>query len=438
MAGTSGELSASLAERMRRMAGDADVVVAMGGGADSAALLAVAVDALAAGRVRAVFVHHRLEGSDLLAKAAEGTAVDLGVEFTMLDAPVEDGSNLEARARAVRYEAIESHVDETAVVMTAHTRDDQAETVIMRMASGAGSRGLRGIPSRRGRWRRPFLDVSREALADFAAERGLTVADDPANDDPRFTRSRVRHDVLPVLESHLPGDVRAGLARSATLVGRDDELLDELADEIRVHAARASVSIDAAPIATAPPPIAARAIQRGLRTLLDGRPGTSADVEAVVEAARTGVTHALTAGLVAVNEGPRIWIGRQGPAPPDPIDLEVGRSFAWLSDHYSVTRLPSPPTMLDGGRFTALSDASVTASAVVRAAQPGDRIDIGQGTTAVAELLRVHGVGRERRFVSPLIVDGAKIAAVVGVRTAAWAKPERGRPVIVIEREVTT
>ena len=109
----------------------------------------------------------------------------------------------------------------------------------------------------------------------------------------------------------------------------------------------------------------------------------------------------------------------------------------WLGDRFAVRRRSSLPTMLSGGRFTALTDSASTGTFRVRAVEPGDHLDIGIGSTPVTELLRVHGVPSDHRPVSPLIVDDAKIAAVVGVRTATWAKPQSGEPVIVIEREVT-
>ena len=103
-----------------------------------------------------------------------------------------------------------------------------------------------------------------------------------------------------------------------------------------------------------------------------------------------------------------------------------------------MKRIDRRPPVLDAGRFTILAADAVSTSARLRCFESGDRMDIEVGSTPVSELLRSHGVPAGRRFVSPLIDDGGKIAAVVGVRTAAWARPRSGRPIIVVEREVQT
>ena len=96
------------------------------------------------------------------------------------------------------------------------------------------------------------------------------------------------------------------------------------------------------------------------------------------------------------------------------------------------------PSRADDIRFTILAPRALTPDSCIRGWQPGDRLDLGGWSTPVAELLRAHLVAGHLRPVSPVIADDAKIAAVVGVRTAAWAKPRRDEPVIVIEREVTS
>lgn len=416
--------------------GDTPCVVALGGGADSAVLLVSTVAAIGANRTRAVFVAHGLETSPLLEIAATSIIARCGVPIDVRRAPVEDGPNLEARARDARYAALAVAVQPGELLLTGHTQDDQAETVIMRLAQGAGATGLAGIPRSREGIVRPFLNVSRADLRDEADAIGLPYVDDPANADDRFTRSRTRDSVMPVLESSYGDETKSNLARSGDLLRVDDAYLDELAAgvSVRVHGRQAFVPTSA--IATLPKPVAARVVRRAIQIIASpGFRGTSRDVAAVIAAATEGGTLQLGSGWLAVNEGAEIAIGPL-PEVPKPITAVVGTTVEWAGNHYTITREPHPGIQ-QGGRFTIL-DGSLGPDLTFRGLEDGDRLDIGTGHTPVVELLRAHGVAASRRSVSLVIADDAKIAAVAGVRTAAWARPEPGGPVIIVEREVTT
>jgi len=438
----SGErLNAAIVASVLDAAGGQPIVVALGGGADSAVLLAAAVasehDVSDVSSVRAVFVRHGLPASELLEKAAIDVATGLDVPLSVLDAPISDGSDLESRARSARYSAIEGELASGEVVMTGHTSDDQAETVVMRLARGSGSAGLSGIPSERGRWRRPLLGFSKETLLAEAESAGLAHTEDPSNSDIRFTRSRIRHAVMPVLEGELPGSVREGLVRSARLLGDDDAFLADAARSIPISAEEGCVRIAAAPLAAADQVIASRAVRAGLRNVLDGYPGEESDIDAVIDAASGGVSRSVSGGLVAVNEGP--WV-RIGPAPtPDPAFIvDDGDRFVWGDATYSVRSASIDRPVLPGGRFTAMSAESVSLPLEFRGAEDGDTVDTGEGHTPVVELLRSHGVHADLRRVSLVALDSGSIAAIVGVRTASWAAPRTGEATIMIEREVTT
>jgi tRNA(Ile)-lysidine synthase len=418
-------------------AADHPVVVALGGGSDSGVLLAAVVEGLGTNVVRAVFVQHGLPSSSILEKAAAELAADLGVEFTVLEAPVDDGADLEARTRAARYGAIEGALVDGELAMTAHTIDDQAETVLMRLARGSGSEGLAGIPVARDVWRRPLLGFTKVELRAEATARELAYADDPANQDERFTRSRIRHEIMPVLEHELPGSVRDGFARSASLLGSDERYIAAVAAAIPLRTNREGVRIAAAPLATADAVVASRAARSALRLVLDGYPGESRDVDAILECASSGASSSLSGGIVVINEGPYVRLGPP-PEPQDHITAHIGDRFLWEGATYSVRVSDAPHRALPGGRFTVLAAGSLSTPMTVRGVREGDKIDTGEGSTRVSELLRVHGVHRDLRPVSLVVADGGKIAAVIGVRTATWAAPRGGEPIIVIEREVKT
>lgn len=445
MVGSDGRLSAPLVEAVRVAAGDAHCAVAMGGGSDSSVLLAAALEALGADRVRCVFVDHGLAGSASLLVAVEQLARHLDVGLTVLQGNVTEGANLEERARDVRYSLIEGNLEPGEICLTGHTRDDHVETVLMRLASGAGARGLGGIPRTRGPWRRPFLDFDRSQIRAEADILGLTYADDPANTDPRFTRTRVRQLVMPALES-IGGDVRSGIARSAGLLAEDEHFVDEQASWIASVDDLGRQLLPSAVLCTMPHALSSRAIRRALRDMRQGVPGSEADVAAVLGCAATGATQQLSGGLLAVHEGPFVAIGLPV-TPPESRSVAIGDSFAWGGETYTISQQTGRGALQTGGRFTLLrvgthdpKDAGLrtpSSELTFRAVRAGDRIELEHGTTPVLELLRAHRIPASRRAVSPVIIEDGKIVAVVGVRAAARAVPVRGEPVIVVEREVT-
>ncbi len=435
MARPHGGVNPGLVSAYRASTGPADVVIALGGGADSAVLLATAA-ASASGRVRAVFVDHGLSASSALAGAATEVAASLSIPLSVLEGHVGDGPDLEARARDVRYQVIGEHLAEGELLVTAHTLDDQAETVVMRLARGSGSAGLGGIPNERGLVRRPFLSFRRSELRMIAEDAGLAFVDDPDNADRRFTRSRIRHGVIPVLEAELGPEVVGAIARSASLLSQDDAALEALAAEVPILTVGAGVSVPASALATAEPAVASRICRRALRIVLGGYPGTAKDVAGIILTARGGTTSQLGHSLLAIDDGSHVWIGR--PQVPDPgVALGPGQIARWGGSTFTLLADDDRP-VLPGGRFTIVARRVASSGLEIRGARDGDRIDVGIGTTPVMELLRTHRVAANRRPVSPVVTRDGKIAAVVGVRTAAWAAPERGEPRAIIEREVQT
>ena len=137
----------------------------------------------------------------------------------------------EAAARAARYRALDRAAAATgaAAILLGHTRDDQAETVLLGLARGSGARSLAGMAERNGRYLRPLLELSRAQTRAACAAQGLETWDDPQNADPGYARARVRHRLLPALERELGPGVTEALARSADLLRADADFLDSLA-----------------------------------------------------------------------------------------------------------------------------------------------------------------------------------------------------------------
>ena len=225
---------------VRRCLGDLEpgdlVLAACSGGADSLALAAaLAHEAPRLGlRGGGVTVDHGLqEGSAAQASRVEAALLGLGldpVRQVRVTVPPAAGGP-EAAARSARYTALEQEARQTgaAAVLLGHTRDDQAETVLLGLARGSGARALAGMPARRGRFRRPMLGLARATLREACLAQRLEPWDDPHNRDPSYARVRVRHQALPALEEALGPGIAEALARSAAQLAADCEALDDIA-----------------------------------------------------------------------------------------------------------------------------------------------------------------------------------------------------------------
>ncbi len=213
---------------------DAPLLVACSGGADSLALTAAAVAVRGPGAVRVAVVDHGLQdGSAERAAATAELVGDMGVPTVVRRVEVGGKGGMEAAARRARYAALrESRPHPAAPVLLGHTLDDQAETVLLGLGRGSGARSLSGMRAWDEPWSRPLLGVRRAVTRAACAADGLAVWDDPHNSDPRFTRVRLRSEVLPLLEDVLAGGVAEALARTATQLREDGDALDGLAADL--------------------------------------------------------------------------------------------------------------------------------------------------------------------------------------------------------------
>jgi tRNA(Ile)-lysidine synthase len=309
------------------------LLVAVSGGADSLALLYLLV-ALGQ-RVGAGHVHHGLRGAeaDEDLEAAAAHAGSLGVPFhaVRVDAAAPDGRSPEARSRELRYAALERLCVEEgyARVATAHTLDDQAETVLLRAIRGTGTAGLAGIAPRSDERRllRPLLEVRRQALRAYLHTRGLTWREDSSNGDPGVPRNRIRRSVLPELEAAHPGAARK-LAELASVARETESWLREQAED----AARRAVVpgggglwLDGAALLGLPAPL----LHRSLAHLLE-RAGLRESVSRIhllriasfLAEPEGGRQLSLPQGRLMVRSRRRFWLGPEpGPdasSPPGP------------------------------------------------------------------------------------------------------------------------
>ncbi len=247
-----------------------EVTCAVSGGADSSALLVLAVAAGCA--ATAVHVDHGLRGGSAAeADTVEALAARVGAEFRSERVEVGAGPGLEERARDARRAVLPPGT------LYGHTADDQAETVLLRLLRGTGPAGLAGMrPDTH-----PLLGLRRSDTVGLCEVLGIEVVRDPSNLEPRFTRNRVRHEVLPLLADVAGRDVVPLLCRTAELAAVQGDLLDELARELD--------PTDARGLARSPRPLAAAALRRWwLEETGFGHPPDAAATDRMLEVATGG------------------------------------------------------------------------------------------------------------------------------------------------------
>ena len=257
-----------LLERCRFPPPGTEVDCAVSGGPDSTALLVLAVEA---GLVATAWhVDHGLRsGSSAEGAMVARLAAGLGATARCMEATVDDGPNLEARARDARRAVLPPGV------LTGHTADDQAETVLVNLLRGAGVPGAAGIGSPE---RRPLLALRRRETRALCEDMGIQPLEDPMNADPRFVRNRIRHEVLPLLADVSGRDPIPLLARHAMRAAEATHLLSGLVADVDPTDVRA--------LAELPDDLVRLALRGWLTRGADGLPPDSASVERVLDVAR--------------------------------------------------------------------------------------------------------------------------------------------------------
>jgi tRNA(Ile)-lysidine synthase len=318
--GRSSDPVGSLADSVARGAdavgvpGDATLVLAVSGGPDSMALLHGAARLVSTGarawRLSVAHLDHALrsgsaDDATFVADAASALRIRFETRRTDVGALARaEGRSIEDAAREARYRFLHDVAPPGALIATAHTADDAAETVLLNLLRGSGLAGARGIPPRRGTIVRPLVGERRETLSGWLDEAGIEYRIDPSNADPAHLRNRVRHELLPLLEELRPGSV-GRIARFSRLAADDDDLLDALAAAELTRRRAPDGSIDW----HEPPPAA---LGRRVLRLAIGDPAPSTEridaLQAAAEGGRGGVTLELGGGRSASVLGRRIVV----------------------------------------------------------------------------------------------------------------------------------
>lgn len=401
------------------------VLCAVSGGADSVYLLCRLLEL--GFPVACAHYHHGLRGAE--ADRDEAFVRELcagrGVPFVSERGDVRALAavwhvGIEEAARRARYDFLERAADElgAAVIATAHTADDQLETMLMHLARGAGLAGLAGIPAVRGRIVRPMLGVTRAEIAAWLTARNVPHVEDSTNALPEHARNRVRHTVVPALRSEYPAAARAA-ARAASLLREDEAFLSGLARALLDEHADAG-SVRASALCAAPKPVAARAVR-----MLAGRPLTAEHTDAVLRAAREG-GFADVYGLRVGRAGDRLIFGAaEQPALPERA-VTVG-STVWVPEAGLLVRCERAEkyTELVHKPFNTFyfSCEKICGNMTITARRPGDALrPAGRGCTkSMKQLLAELGVPAWERGRVPVLRDEAGPLCIPGVPPAERA-----------------
>jgi tRNA(Ile)-lysidine synthase len=406
------------------LGGSSTAVVMVSGGPDSACAAAGLANALGAGAVHALHVNYGLrpEADDDMStcrRLCAALRIDLHIERPQ--GPLE--GNLQAAARAIRYDAAERLRDRAGadLIATGHTRTDVAETLLYRLATSPGSRALLGLAPRSGRVVRPLLALERERTRKLADAAGLPFADDASNDDPAFARNRIRAELLPVLSELNPAAVR-NIAETRAELAEEAQLLDRVVLEALTDAGAdaGAVAIPAEALEGFEPGLRRLAL-RALAERASGRPVVLGRARAakILRLAGTpeGGEVELGLGLVASCESGFIrFRTSEQDAAPEPVALGLpgrARIGGW-----EVRAELHPGPMDPAGPDLATLDAEALGGRIeVRTWRPGDRIrPLGMGgTKTLQDLFTDRAVPRSLRHALPVITVDGEIAWVAGV-----------------------
>ena len=286
---------------------------------------------------------------------------------------------------------------------------------------GSGLDGLRGIHRHRKNLIRPLLEVTRDETRELASLLGLPFLDDPANHDDTFRRVRIRR-ALTAWELALAPGIGGRLAELARLVEIDLGLLDELSGGVELEESHGTVRITAAVLRTLPPALAGRVVRRALRAVGGGYPGTSRDVQTVLEVARGGNRTRIAGGHSVGRTGAYVWIGadtgsRSGRSL---LRWNVEGTVRWGSWIWEAREYPGRPDAFPFSAWRQVFDSSVFIGreAAIRTARPHDRIAMRTGRKRADDAMAEAGVSPGDRRGWPVLEVGGSVIWIPGVRRA--------------------
>ncbi len=380
-------------------------------------------------------LHHHIRGAAADADAAFcrelASRLDLAAIVDDADVPAlaaRDGVSLEVAGREARQQFYNASMAaaRAARVALAHTQDDQAETVLLRLTRGAGASGLSGMAPHRGALVRPVLEATREALQGYLSARGETWREDATNQDRSIPRNLIRHEVMPRLRQ-VNAQADAALARAADVLRLDADFLERLANAAYIQVVKSTehdkVVIAADGLTKLPAPVATRVARYALETANPSRSYGLEEAQALCALAAGGAGREVP-GLDMERFGATVVLTSKGvaPAPPEPFELQLKVPGTVEAPHgaWAVTAEGPMPTLasVDHGTGTVVVDASELGEhLIVRERRPGDRLQpLGApGRRKVQDVLVDRKVPKDDRDRVPIVTtEKGRIVWVAG------------------------
>lgn len=416
------------------------VLVAVSGGADSTALLHLLVRlvpewslSLAAAHLdHGIRPEGRRDAAWLTALCAT-LDVPLTVERCAVPAVARAaGQGLEEAGREARRSFLRrvAAAQGCTAIALGHQRDDQAETVLHRLLRGSGATGLAAMWPRSGPFVRPLLEIPGATLRAWLAGQGIGWCEDTSNQDPAFTRNRIRHQLLPLLREFNP-EVAAALARLGSRLALEEEYWSQQVETALApleKTGEAGLTLAVPALRDLHPALRARVLRRALERVRGDLRGVGADhlaaLDHLVNLERPQAEACLP-GLWAGRRFERLELRRLPPAPVEPFALAVPAPGRYPLPGGLILSVETGSATAEGGPWSAeFSAAGFPWPLQVRSFRPGDRLALpGGGHARVKELLRAARLTREERARLPLVAAG-EVLWVPGVKSSARWRPD--------------
>jgi len=393
--------------------------LAFSGGQDSTVLLHLLADLGATQKLnlQAIHVHHGLHPdadawTDSCIKQCKKVDVELVIEKVKV---VVGEHGLEAAARKARYDALARHVrSEHDELLTAHHRDDQAETVLLHLVRGAGVSGLAGMPARRrfgsGWLSRPLLQIERETIRAYAHQHDLQWVEDGSNLDPAIRRSFLRHSVIPLLSRHWPGAV-GSMAQAASHLREAENLLTHLAEEDLEACRLDDRGPSAARLASLAPERLRNALRHWILSHGIGAPSTrqlAQLVQLIGQPPKTARAEISWGGYRVRMYQDRIWIV------VDDHELPGDTRLMWDLGKSATLRMGNLDLRVTAATGEGLARSRTGSAIEVRTRQGGERCRLPgrKHHTSVKSLLQQHRISPWERKSMPLLYIDNELAAI--------------------------
>ena len=408
------------------------VIVAVSGGIDSTVCAHILVEncSLFGIEVAFAYINHQLRPeAGREERFVEQMADRQGVPFFSASLDLHKGPDLQQRARRKRYEALSRIANENGYenVVTAHILDDQAETVLFRILRGTGAKGIAGIHPRSGIFIRPLLDISRKQIEEYARGHNISHVEDASNSSDDYSRNRLRHRAIPVLNEVMGFDVRPVLARLAKVSLMENEVLWELAsmDEKSVRLNEDEEGGYKIPellqLSTGRRfGVFRKAIEKAKGDLWRIKTVNLEQVEGLLRSSSSSAELNLPGGISVLREYGTLFFEKEKPPLPPPLMIEIADDgkYVYAGKTIRVERVPCAESIPNRKSSEALMDVrKVVFPLIVRPLESGDRISLsgGIGSKKLSRLMIDAKIPKRKRGMLPVVCDQKGIVWVPGI-----------------------